>query len=213
MSVSVLCVTRGEPHVGRFLHHFAFLANSLDAEFVIAADRCDIAMTDARTVPVDCSRCPVIETVLEEAVAACRGDWILRLDDDETVSLALFRELLKVDRTSCEAVAFPRAHLWGDEQTMLTNEWFWPDVQMRFSKRHLAVRRTIHEGAPKVDIVLNGCLLHHAFLVKDRDGRREVAERYCRIMGQPMPEPPTYWPPDFLSLKLAPVLDGEAHQF
>lgn len=210
MSLSVLCVTRGEPHTPRFLHHFSLVAAFLRAELVVARDRCDVVVDGARTIDVDCSACPMIETVLEEAVAACRGDWILRLDDDETVSFAMLGCLLAADLSKCEAVGFPRAHLWGDERTMLTNAEYWPDVQMRFSKRQWAVRRTLHEGPPRMDAVAPACILHHVYLVRDREARRECAERYCRIQGVPMPDPPRYWPSDYLELELEPVNDGEA---
>lgn len=208
MSISVLCVTRGERHTPRFLQHFALVASFLRAELVIARDRCDIVVAGAKTIDVDCSVCPTCETVLEESVAACSGDWILRLDDDETVSLAMLGCLLAADLSGYEAVGFPRAHLWGDERTMLTNPDYWPDTQMRFSKREWAVRRTLHEGAPRMDCVAPGCLLHHVYLVRDREARRETAERYCRIQGVPMPDPPRYWPSDYLDATTIPVGDG-----
>ena len=210
MSISVLCVTRGEPHTPRFLHHFGLVAAFLRAEFVVARDRCDIVVDGAKVIDVDCSSCPTCETVLEEAVAACSGDWILRLDDDETVSFAMLGCLLAADLAKYEAVGFPRAHLWGDEQTMLTNADYWPDVQMRFSKREWAVRHTLHEPPARLDAGVPGCLLHHVYLVRDREARRETAERYCRIQGVPMPDPPRYWPSDYLQLSTRPVGDGVA---
>ena len=208
MSISVLCVTRGEPHTPRFLDHFALVAALLQAELVIARDRCDIAVAGAKVIDVNCSACPMIETVLEEAVAACEGEWILRLDDDETVSFAMLGCLLAADLTRYEAVGFPRAHLWGDEHTAITNPDFWPDVQMRYSKRQWAVRKTLHEGPARVDAVAPGCLLHHVYLVRDREARKECAERYCRIQGVPMPDPPRYWPSDYLDVSTAPIFDG-----
>ena len=43
MSISVLCVTRGERHAPRFLQHFALVASFLRAELVIARDRRETA--------------------------------------------------------------------------------------------------------------------------------------------------------------------------
>jgi hypothetical protein len=185
------------------------IAEILKAEYVVAADRApQVDAHGGKVVAVDASSCPVIETVLEEAVAACSGDWILRLDDDETVSLAMLHCLLRFDFSDFEAVAFPRAHLWGSEQQALTNADYWPDVQMRLSRRHLAVRRVVHEAPPKIDCFVPACILHHVYLVRDRDARKECAERYCRIQGVPMPDPPRYWPSDYLDITTSPVFDG-----
>jgi len=209
MSISVLVVTRGEPHTPRFLTHASRIAQFLHAEFVIGCDRCEVRLGGAKVVPLDASACPMIETVLEQAVAACEGDWILRLDDDETVSWAMLGYLLSCDYTKREAIAFPRANLWGHEGDHLTDAEFWPDVQMRFSKRQYAIRRTIHEGAQKIDAVAPAMLLHHAFLIRGREGRREVARRYCEIQGVPPHD--RYWPPDYMtSLNTSPVGDGFA---
>lgn len=207
-NISVLCVTRGEPHTPRFLGHFGLVAAFLNAELVIARDRCDVQVPGAKVIDVDCSNCPMIESVLEEAVAACSGDWILRLDDDETVSFAMLGCLMASGLSKYEAVGFPRAHLWASTSTMIKNAEYWPDVQMRFSKRQWAVRRTLHEGPARMDVVAPAAILHHVYLVRDREARREVAERYCRIAGIAMPNPPTYWPSDYLDLNLAPVGDG-----
>jgi hypothetical protein len=170
MSISVLVVTRGEPHTPRFLTHASRIAQFLHAEFVIGCDRCEVRLGGAKVVPLDASACPMIETVLEQAVAACEGDWILRLDDDETVSWAMLGYLLSCDYTKREA---------------------------------------IHEGAQKIDAVAPAMLLHHAFLIRGREGRREVARRYCEIQGVPPHD--RYWPPDYMTaLNTSPVGDGFA---
>jgi hypothetical protein len=211
VKISVLCVTRGEPHSERFLRHFALVAKFLGAEFVVGADRAPhVQALGGKVVPVDCSSCPAVETVLEEAVAVCSGDWILRLDDDESVSLAMLYWMMTFDFSRGEAVAFPRAHLWGDEATAMTNPGYWPDWQMRLSLRKWAVRKVLHEPAARIDIVAPACLLHHVYLVRDRAARKECAERYCKIQGVPMPDPPTYWPSDYLSVETSPIFDGAA---
>ena len=209
-TISVLCVTRGEPHTPRFLSHFSMVARFLRAEYVVCVDGgADVDSFGGKVVQVDCSSCPTVETVLEEAVAACSGDWILRLDDDETVSLAMLYFLANFTFGS-EAVAFPRAHLWGDERTAIVNQEYWPDWQMRFSLREYAVRKVLHEPPPKCDLLAPACLLHHVYLVRSKEERKECAERYCKILGHDFPEKPTYWPSDYLDVKTAPVLDGIA---
>lgn len=209
MSISVLVVTRGEPHTPRFLAHAGHVAQFLGAEFVLGCDRCEVHMPSVKVVQLDASACPMIEAVLEQAVDACDGDWILRLDDDETVSWAMLGYLLSCDHTRYEAIGFPRANLWGDEAHLLVDSEFWPDVQMRFSKRQYAVRRTLHEGPAKCDAIAPAMILHHNLLVRGREGRREVARRYCEIQGVPMQD--RYWPPDYMTkLDVAPVGDGFA---
>ncbi len=208
--LSVLCVTRGEPHTPRFLSHLSLLANLLRAELVIGCDRCDVNVPKAKKVRLDASSCPVVETVLEEAVSHCSGEYVLRLDDDETVSLAMAGYLLAGDWKNYEAIGFPRAHLWINESLMLTDEHWWPDIQMRLSLKRHAVRRVVHEGPPKLDVVVGAALLHHLWLVRTRDERLETCRRYHDAANQQMPENPTVWPTDHgHELKVAKVNDGQ----
>jgi hypothetical protein len=207
--LSLLCVTRGEKHTPRFFGHFSLLANLLRAELVIGCDRCDVDVPDAKKVHLDASSCPVVETILEEAVSHCSGEYVLRLDDDETVSLAMAGYLMAGDWQKHEAIGFPRAHLWVNESIMLTDAHWWPDVQMRLSLKKHAVRKFVHEGAPRLDVVVGGALLHHLWLVRTREERLETCRRYHAAANQAMPENPTVWPTDHgHELAVAYVNDG-----
>ena len=205
MKLSLLCVTRGENHARRFLTHFAHVADLLRAEYVIGCDRCNIECSTAKIVRLDASSCPTVETVLEEAVGACSGDWILRMDDDETLSLAMLGYMLAEDWSKLECIAFPRAHLYVDEHHAIADPQWWPDWTMRLSPREYAVRHKLHEPAKKVTHLARAMMLHHNLLVRGREGRREVAERYCQILGTEMDD--SYWPE---SPKVFEVGDGFA---
>jgi hypothetical protein len=178
MKLSILAVTAGEPHTPRFLRHFRAVADMLSAEFVVAHDRCEPPSCDAdRYVPVQSSG--AIEDVLVEAHAACSGDYVLRLDDDETLSpqaILCIAEWLPVEADT-RVYAFPRANLWGDQWHAISSGHLFPDVQARMMPRGREHRTRVHEGiAP--DALFPGMILHHKFLIKSPDERRAIAARY-----------------------------------
>jgi hypothetical protein len=185
----------------------------LHAELVIGCDRCDVDVPSAKKVTLDASACPVVETILEEAVSHCSGEYVLRLDDDETLSLAMFGYLASGDWVNHQAIAFPRAHLWQNESLMLTGSQWWPDVQMRLSLKKHAIRKVVHEGPPMIDSVVGASLLHHIWLVRTREERLDACRRYHAAAGQQMPENPTVWPTDLgQELGVAKVQDGRVTQ-
>lgn len=178
MKLSILTVTAGEPYTGRFLWHFRAVADMLSAEFVVAHDRCTPWACGAdKYVPVKSSG--VIEDVLVEAHAACSGDYVLRLDDDETLSpqaiLCIAAWLPEAGDT--KVYAFPRANLWGDQWHAISSGDLFPDFQVRLMPRDRECRTKVHEGiAP--DALFPGMILHHKFLLKSLAERRAIAARY-----------------------------------
>jgi hypothetical protein len=179
--LSILTVSRCEPHSLRFLTHFRAVADILDAPFVLACDRCDPPPfpTADKTLLVECKT--TIEDVLAEVHLQCETPWVLRLDDDETLTAHaiewLSRWIRVDDQASAKAIAFPRANLWGSHKTRLDEEGLWPDFQVRLIRREFETRDTLHQGLG-VDLVSPAAILHHKFLVKGREERESIADRY-----------------------------------
>ena len=190
MTLSILCVTMGEPHAEKFLLCMRFVARDLGAEFVIGLDgeRAQHAafrwMAD-RTIDLPAHDIPLQEMVSDFAVRACYGDWILRLDDDEMVSDALQAWLaLRLYESGTEnTYSFPRVYLYPDAQHYATSPGMFPDLQTRLGRREcmLGVDH-IHAGNPHgPGKVIMAAIEHHKLLVRDYDARRAIAERYERI--------------------------------
>lgn len=178
MRLSILTVTRCEPYTPRFLLHFRALADILSAEFVVAHDRCDPIECGAdKYLPVASSG--AIEDVLVEAHAACSGDYVLRLDDDETLSAQAIMDVVEWARceSDTKVYAFPRANLWGDQWHAVSSGHLFPDFQARLMPRERETRALIHEGILP-DAAMPGMILHHKFLLKSREEREKIAAGY-----------------------------------
>lgn len=186
--LSLLCITKAEPHSRPFLRHFAQTVESLghnDAELVIAADgeramRSISAGFPTRVVPV-LSR-GYLETVLDAGVDACEGHMILRLDDDERVSPALLRWLKEKKYLDAEHWKFPRVHFWRDRETILLTPQLYPDHQTRCSLKRLSGgRHAVHAGSPHGGgTEAPAAIEHHKFLVRSYEDRRRIAQSYDR---------------------------------
>lgn len=178
MRLSILTVTRLEPYTAPFLRHFRAVADIVGAEFVVAHDRCPVVDCGAdKYAPVESSG--VIEDVLVEAHAACSGDYVLRLDDDETLSAQAILDVVewsKVDEDT-KVYAFPRANLWGDRWHAISSGSLFPDFQARLMPRHREQRRHVHEGILP-DAAMPGMILHWKFLLKSREERQAIAAGY-----------------------------------
>ncbi len=191
--LSILCVTKAEAYCLPFLQAFADLARVVNGELVIGADGAD-AFATMLAAPLHTGRPRMIvelaskgyiESVLDEALAACHGDYILRLDDDELASPAMITWLQHGRYRAEKHWKFPRAHLWGDRELCIMNAPLWPDHQTRLSVREMAgERRGIHCGSPFGGGVLAPCLIeHYKFIVKSSEERRAIAATYDRVMS------------------------------
>jgi hypothetical protein len=192
MTLSLLCVTKGEPHAEKFLRYMAGNADALGAEFVIAHDGDFLTGTDDE-IALRFSAIPKfgmkakqylvksdgsIEGVLDEAVALCSGDYVLRIDDDEEVSTEMMVWLQSGEYTQSDVWSFPRKHLWGGGY--LSNPPLYPDIQTRLTTKEKAGgRKRVHDGSPfGAGRVANVHILHHKFLVKSYAKRKEIAAHY-----------------------------------
>lgn len=126
-----------------------------------------------------------IESVLDQAIENTSGDYILRLDDDESISSDMVDWLREERYLSHPHWKFPRAHLFSSINRAIVNPPLWPDYQTRLSTRTLSGQRhVIHcpspfgggEEAPK------GCMIiHHKFIVKSLAERQLIMDRYNSI--------------------------------
>lgn len=183
--LTILVVTKAEPFAVPFLKRMSALADALRAEFVVGADgegaaeRLAIQWTKAPVIVIVKSK-GYIESVLDVVLRRCTGRYVLRLDDDEQCSPAMVSWLVSEAYTTAKHWKFPRAHVWGDERTMLLHPALWPDHQTRLSLRELAGGRTvIHCGSPYGGGTDAGVVIeHHKFLVKSLEERRAIVRRY-----------------------------------
>lgn len=175
MTLSILTVTKCEPHAKRFLAHFRAVADILRAEFVVAHDNCERPDCGAERYVAVQTR-GAIEDVLVEAHAACSGEYVLRLDDDETLSAQAILCVAEVQLDG-RVFAFPRANLWGDERHAISNGSLFPDIQPRLMPREKESRTQVHAGLA-ADAIMSGMILHHKFLIRSAEDRRCIAGRY-----------------------------------
>lgn len=185
--LSILCVTQGQPYALPFLDKMCDLAGQLmSAEVVIGVD--DHANSEFG-VMIDVNR-PVtfravrsrgfIESVLDEMVAECKGEFILRLDDDECCSPAMIEWLTRGDYLAHDHWCFPRAHMWPDPDHVLIAPQLYPDYQTRLSiKQKSGGRPFIHSMSPfGMGEPAPVYIEHHKFLVRSRAEREETARRW-----------------------------------
>lgn len=186
MTLSILCVTNNEhPHVQRFILALHRLATVLGAELVLGLDREKAQRADWRklaNVAVNLQADKLQEDVLDQAVDACSGDYVLRIDDDEMVSPALEAWLAggQYQFIGSRVYAFPRVYLWPDEHHILVNDGIYPDLQTRLGERfYMHGVNSVHAGNPNgTGQVIPYAIEHHSLLVKTYAERRAVAERY-----------------------------------
>jgi hypothetical protein len=189
MNLSILCVTKGEECVLPLLHKLEMDALCLSAEFVLVADgeeaHRDLShggfdrLGKGSNIPIVHSK-GYIESVLDEAIEHTNGKYILRIDDDESISAPMLDWLAGRKYESFDNWTFPRAHLWGDEKSYIVNSPLWPDYQTRLSARDKSGNRlAIHAPSPYGIGEIAPCpILHHKFLVRDYEDRKRILDGY-----------------------------------
>lgn len=188
MSLSIVCVTNGESHVGSYVKRMRQLADNLKAEFVLGLDGQTAQTSKLReyadtAIDLPAHDVPLQEKVLDLAIEQCKGAYVLRLDDDEVVSQALEMWLAKKEYENGKLFAFPRVYMFNDESHVLANEGIWPDLQTRLGLKPLMFGvNGIHAGNPNgTGAVIPYALEHHKLLVKSYEQRKEIADRYEAI--------------------------------
>ncbi len=177
VTLSLLCVSRVDDCSLPFLSHLQDVAYELGAQFVLAADGSE-AYRRASMESVLVHSKGYFESALDQALVACDGDYVLRLDDDERVSPAMMEWLKSGIWQSHDHWEFPRVHRWQDG-IILTPQLF-PDYQTRLSvKAKSGGHHGVHSGSPfggKEQASV--CIEHHKFIVKDYRERRRIAAAY-----------------------------------
>jgi len=169
--ISILCVTKNEPHAEPFLTAMENDAKVIGAEFVRVVDGVDVHSNGC------------IESVLDQAVSMCHGDYVLRLDDDESLSGGLRRWLQVPSSLASGIYTFPRRNLWGNDTHYITNDLLCPDLQTRLTTKDKAGGRgMIHGGSPfGIGTIISLPILHHKYLVRSYEERKAIAETYESI--------------------------------
>ena len=185
--LTILTITRGESHSLPFLQNLSDFAKTIGAEYLIGLDMFTNAEIDLMKIGtcrmVPCTSSGAIEHVLADVSQKAHGDWILRIDDDESMSMAMEYWVKCGSWLTDEYThySFPTAWLWNDLDHYLINERMFPDVHTRLVKRDLMrdwprqLHASFSHGVGKIEPVL---LLHHKFLVKNYSERQTVAARY-----------------------------------
>lgn len=200
--ITVLCVTRGAPRTERFLAAMEALAYILEGQFVIALDGTTLPRSyDARVLLVRSKG--YFGSVLNEAVEACDGDYILRIDDDERPSPAMVEWLSdEMNWCSSDNWSFPRQCFWQNEQQYLVTPPWYPDYQTRFSVKSKSANRPLpHDPSPYgFGAFATVAIEHHELLVKDFEERWQFFQSLSRARGYDMPDAeakawqPESWP-------------------
>jgi len=181
-SLSILCVSRAGAHAASFLREMQKLSLMLRAQFALVADG-DAAfekLTEQVQPPIGCvSSKGYLESVLEDALTFCTGEYILRLDDDERCSAAMIEWMQNEVYRSADHWKFATANMWTADEFIL-NPPLWPDEHTRLSTREKSGgRHTPHAGSPYGGGELAPVILeHHKFVVKSHAERRRIANIY-----------------------------------
>ncbi len=187
MSLSIVCITTGLPRAEPFILEMGRLAQTLGAELVLGAhgDRAvEFLHGRPNVVPVEGA---YLEQMLDSVFVTCKGDWILRLDDDERCSGCMTEWLRTVQYRSFDNWAFPRVHLWPHAYSMIADAPFFPDFQGRLSTKAKASRPPLLHVGPYGPVhFAKVAIEHHNFIVKTIAERDATTDNYDRLAGRPV---------------------------
>lgn len=184
MNLDILCITKGERHALPYIQKMSALAHTIKARLVLVVDGnvdfASFASEWADRTGIVWSK-GYMESIYADALNYCQSDYILRLDDDETVSPELAAWLAQGKFSPVNA--FPRMNLWGDETHFINHQMLYPDFQTRLTTREFAGGRDqIHVGSPYgTGTIVPYPIYHHKFLVKSYAERRLIAEGYEKV--------------------------------
>lgn len=183
-SLSIICMTRGTIHNADFLFDLTEAAVALGAEMLVGVD-------GVREYPVPISLrmkvLPIqtdgfVESGLNQLARHAQGRFVLRLDDDESISPAMLQWLKEKRYEGAPAWVFATAALWGDDKHFITSPPFWPDTHVRLTAWHLASDWP-NEPHGKPSWVRTArpapvAIRHHKFLVRTYEERKAIADGY-----------------------------------
>jgi hypothetical protein len=221
VTLSILCITNNQhAQVTWFVCQLQRLATTLGAELVLGLDRERAQRAKFRslaTVALELNADQLQEDVMDQAVDACSGAWVLRLDDDEQASPALIHWLQTgaYEQINAPVYAFPRVYLWPDAQHLLSNAGMYPDLQTRLGRKACMYGvNYVHAGNRHgTGQVVPYAIEHHNLLVKSEAERRAILDRYERLRpgAGTRPEYARYNVPEmfYTALETKPYRDGD----
>lgn len=182
MRLSILCATQGARHAWPFIHEMLECAARCHGELLIVADGHDAwnRVTDSDLPPAILARGGLHHT-MGHVAAACAGEYILFLDDDERCPTGLVKWLESESYSAAPLWKFPRAWLWGDTTHFITTPPHWPDFQRRLGRRDAVVVPTeIHKGWIEADTKAMApfAIEHHKLLLHSRESREALVGKY-----------------------------------
>lgn len=192
MNLSILCITKAEPHAFNFLEHMAEACDELGATFLVVADGQD-AYDRVRHACITTGYQDMLESngylesIHDEALALCDEGYVLRLDDDEYIGPEFVAWLKGGFYTAEPLWKFARAHIWANpdgSECVIVNPPLWPDMQTRLGrKQYMGGRNFIHCGSPfgggaEAPVYIE----HHKFVAKSVAERRATLDNYDRIL-------------------------------
>lgn len=169
--LTILCVSQGSAYSESFVEQMRADALRIGATFLLLVDGEDLHSGG------------YLESVLDEAVAKCDTEYILRLDDDEQLPEEAVQWLENGSYRSASHWAFKRRNLWPDTSQYIFNPPLYPDLQTRLSTKDKAGRLGgIHAGSPfGTGEVAPVPIDHHKFLVRPVEEREALIQRYDNV--------------------------------
>lgn len=129
------------------------------------------------------------ESVLNEAAAVCRHDWILYGHDDELWTPACVALLPSLLYTGKQEFIFPRKHIVGQTGSWITSAPWFPDGQLRLRSRaawqqYPWPRRVHAVPEPWQRMTVQTPIWHLKFLVKSENLRKERLARWGEMWDE-----------------------------
>lgn len=185
MKLSIICVTQAAPEVRPILGEIVNVAHLLGAELILGGDGAQaLTWADYNRVAAMPVKGAMVEEMIDPVIDATTGDYILRLDDDESCSPGLVNWLKNKEFTRRDSWFFSRYHLWPDENYALADQPYFPDFQVRLAVRRQSKRPVKIHAAHAYNAYRAPALAflrHHVFLVKTREQRQTVTAHYETI--------------------------------
>lgn len=190
-TLSILTFTQLKDWSIPFLRDLARVAGLCHAELVMVVDTREMTPSvtplftqpDGRVLPDQIlwlRSKGYVESILEEGVAQCNGEFILRMDDDERIPPAMVDWLVREEYRGHPHWKFATANMWGDEKHFIFNAPLWPDHHTRLSLKTMSGGRNCpHAGSPFGGGEFAPVIFeHHKFLAKTWAERTAIAARY-----------------------------------
>lgn len=130
-----------------------------------------------------------IESVLGKMAALCRGKWILRIDDDETLEGQWDPAEIRARLAAADATHawVPRRWLSGAGDAFIASAPWFPDLQLRLVRNLPEIVKcpiAIHEPLEVIGnsiTLADGWIDHHVLVIADRQEREAKCREYQRL--------------------------------